>query len=216
MVRVVLLGPPGAGKGTQSHVLKAELGLDLLATGEILRRAADEQTALGRLAQSFMEQGKLVPDKVMIGVIEDALGEIQSTGFLLDGFPRTLAQARALDEMLEQRGLALNAVIFLETEEEKLVERIRGRLLCSRCNASFHTQFCPPAVPDVCDECGHTPLMARSDDDVETLAKRIAVFHKQTEPIIPYYREKALLHTVDGMQTPPAVSKEILNCLKKR
>ncbi len=209
-MRLIFFGPPGSGKGTQAERLRDRLGVPHLSTGDMLRAAVAAGTEVGKQAKAIMEAGDLVPDEVVIGIIADRLDEPDATkGFILDGFPRTIAQAEALDTVLDTKNIAIDRVVELAVEDEALVERISGRFSCAQCGAGYHDTFKPTAKPDVCDSCGSTEFKRRKDDNAETVRDRLANYHSQTAPLLPYYREKGLLSTVDGMADMETVTKEI-------
>jgi adenylate kinase len=198
-MRLILFGPPGCGKGTQAHRLHDRLGLAHLSTGDMLRTAVAAGTETGKRAKAIMEAGELVPDEVVIGIIAERLDEPDAArGFMLDGFPRTLAQARALDALLAEKGMALDRVVELEVDEEVLVERVSGRFACALCGGGYHDRFKPPEVTGVCDMCGGTVFTRREDDRETTVRERLRAYHAQTEPLLPYYRDKGLVVSVDG------------------
>lgn len=197
-MNVVLLGAPGAGKGTQAERIVAEFGLPHISTGEMLRAAVAQDTPLGREAQRHMQAGELVPDEVVVGIIRERLAQPDAAaGFLLDGFPRTLAQAEALDGMLSDAGRRLTHVVVLEVPEQELVERLSGRRMCRDCGKGYHLVFDLPSKPGVCDACGGE-LYQRADDNEETVRNRLVVYARQTEPLIDYYREQGLVSTAYG------------------
>lgn len=197
-LNVVLLGAPGAGKGTQAERIVAQFGLPHISTGEILRAAVAAGTALGRTAQGFMQAGELVPDEVVVGIIRERLAEPDAArGFLLDGFPRTLDQAAALDDMLAAAGRGLTHVVVLDVPEDELIERLSGRRMCRSCGKGYHVIFDPPKQEDVCDACGGE-LYQRADDNPETVRNRLVVYGQQTEPLVAYYTGKDLVCTVYG------------------
>ncbi len=209
-MRVILFGPPGCGKGTQAHRLHDRLGLAHLSTGDMLRAAVAAGTEIGARAKAIMEAGELVPDEVVIGIIAERLDEPDTArGFMLDGFPRTVAQAQALDALLAEKGMALDRVVELEVDDEVLVERISGRFACATCGAGYHDRFKPPAVAGVCDICGGTEFTRRKDDSAETVPERLRAYHAQTAPLLPYYRDKGLLITVDGVADMDGVTESI-------
>lgn len=215
-MRLILLGPPGAGKGTQAERLMAHFGIPQLSTGDMLRAAVAAGSPLGQKAKGIMEAGKLVPDDLMITLIAERIEEDDCRpGFILDGFPRTTAQAEALDEMLGARHMDLDKVIAIEVDEEALVERIAGRFSCSQCGAGYHDKFKRPAVDKVCDACGGTEFTRRKDDNRETVKARLAAYREQTAPIIPYYEAKGRLVRVDGMADIDTVGRSILAALDK-
>jgi len=197
-LNVVLLGAPGAGKGTQAERIAAQFGLPHVSTGEILRAAVAAGTELGRTAQRFMQAGELVPDEVVVGIIRERLAEPDAgRGFLLDGFPRTLEQAAALDDMLAAADRGLTHVVVLDVPEAELIERLSGRRMCRSCGKGYHVVFDPPQKEGVCDACGGE-LYQRADDNEETVRNRLVVYGKQTEPLIAYYTDKGLVRTVFG------------------
>ncbi|MFQ5954275.1 MAG: adenylate kinase [Kiloniellales bacterium] len=209
-MNLVLFGPPGSGKGTQARRLQERHALVQLSTGDMLRAAADAGTALGRQAKSIMEAGELVPDDLMIAMIAERIDQPDcANGFILDGFPRTVTQAEALDTMLAEKGLSLDRVILIEVDEEALIERISGRFSCADCGAGYHDSFRRPKVKGVCDQCGGSRFTRRADDNEATVRSRLAAYHQQTAPILPYYRAKGVLTTVDGMASIDAVTRQI-------
>ncbi len=209
-MNLILLGPPGAGKGTQARRLQESLGIPQLSTGDMLRALAGSGSALGLKAKGFMDAGQLVPDDVMIDMIAERIDRPDCrNGFILDGFPRTLAQAEALDEMLEPLGRELDRVIEMTVDDDALVERITGRFACARCGAGYHETFQRPRQDGVCDECGHTEFVRRADDTSETVRARLEAYHAQTAPLLPYYRKRGILSPVDGMAEIDAVARQI-------
>ncbi len=209
-MNVILLGPPGAGKGTQAKHLASKHGIVQLSTGDMLRAAAAAGTEIGRLAKTIMERGQLVPDEVMVRVVAERIeGLDYKAGILLDGFPRTVRQADALDRLLEERATALDAVIELCVIDEKLVERNVGRLSCATCGEGYHDRFKRPALDGVCDKCAAGTLDRRADDNEATIRSRLAVYRQQTAPLVDYYRRRGDLHSVDGMVAIDDVSRQI-------
>ena len=209
-MRLVLLGPPGAGKGTQAERIRDRYGLAHLSTGDMLREAVAAGTGIGREAKSIMDAGQLVPDELIVRLVEARISQPDcAKGFLLDGFPRTLVQAEALDRLLAERGTRLDAVIEFAVDDEALVERISGRFSCKKCGALYHDRFKPTRVAGVCDVCGGTEFLRRPDDNPETVRARLKAYHEQTAPLLPYYRERGLLITVDAMADIDEVSAEI-------
>jgi len=209
-MNLILLGPPGAGKGTQAKRLESAHGVVQLSTGDMLRAAVASGSALGQQAKKVMEAGQLMPDDIIIRMIEARIGEPDAKrGFVLDGFPRTEAQAVALDEMLGRHGRSLLAVIELGVDEAALIERISGRFTCAKCGAGYHDKFQRPQREGVCDKCGGTEFIRRRDDNAETLKARLEAYRAQTAPIIPYYRNRGLLQRVDGMAAPDDVTRQI-------
>lgn len=197
---LILLGAPGAGKGTQAQRLQDKHGLIQLSTGDMLRAAVAAGTEVGLQAKEVMERGELVSDDIMTRIISDRLDEPDcKNGVILDGFPRTEAQAEALDSMLSDKGLELNAVIEMKTDDAVLVERITGRYTCANCGAGYHDSFLKPAVEGVCDKCGGTEFSRRSDDNADTVVSRLKAYHEQTAPLLPYYQKRGVLKQVDGM-----------------
>ena len=209
-MNIILLGPPGAGKGTQAQRLQADKGMVQLSTGDMLRAAVASGSELGQKAKGIMERGELVPDAMMVGLIEDRIGQPDcAKGFILDGFPRTAAQAKALDTMLAKLGKKLDRVIEMEVDEAALTERIVGRFTCAKCGTGYHDTFKRPKVEGVCDVCGSKEFTRRKDDNAETMKTRMAAYRAQTEPLLPYYRGKGVLRKVDGMATMEEVYRQI-------
>ncbi len=210
---IVLLGPPGAGKGTQARRLSQHLGLAHVATGDLFRRHLQEQTPLGRLAQEYMRKGELVPDSVTIAMVEERLKEPDTLpGVVFDGFPRTVTQAEALDAMLARLGHRVTRAVLIQVPEEVLVERLSGRRTCRAQGHIFHIKYNPPKVPGRCDYDG-SELYQREDDRPETVRRRIQVYWEQTSPVITYYRERGLLVEVDGNQDVEKVTESLLAVL---
>jgi adenylate kinase len=209
-MNLILLGPPGSGKGTQAKRVEQAHGIPQLATGDMLRAATLSGSELGLRVKSIMDSGQLVPDDIIIEMIADRIGQPDCrNGFILDGFPRTLPQAQALDEMLAQRGLRLDHVIEIEVDEGALVDRLAGRFSCQRCGASYNERDNLPKVNGVCDACGACEFVCRADDRPETVKARLNVYHRQTAPILPYYRDRGILRCVDGMAEIDVVAREI-------
>ncbi|MBF0170123.1 MAG: adenylate kinase [Nitrospinae bacterium] len=197
-MRIILLGPPGAGKGTQAKMISQRYGWPQISTGDILRSAVAEQTAMGREAKKFMDAGELVPDEVVIGVINERLTQADcQAGFLLDGFPRTVGQAEALTTALAASGGKIDMVIDLRVEAEELVRRLTGRRICRACGQMFHLEFSPPATEDVCDQCGGE-LYQRADDNEATIMKRFDVYRQQADLLESYYATGGAYHRLDG------------------
>ena len=194
-MNLILMGAPGAGKGTQSAKISEKYQIPAIATGDILRGAIKEGTELGKAAKSYIDAGQLVPDEVVIGIIKEYLAsDVCKNGFILDGFPRSIPQAEALDAM----GVQIDVVLSIEVEDEKIIERMSGRRVCS-CGASYHVAYNPPKTEGVCDKCG-AALYIRADDAAETVKNRLETFHAQTEPLKDYYSKKGLLVTVQGQE----------------
>lgn len=213
-MQVIFMGLPGAGKGTQAERIVSEFGIPHISTGDMFRAAIAEQTELGMKAKSFMDQGQLVPDEVTIGIVRERLQKPDSAkGFLLDGFPRTLAQAEALDAMLSELGRDIDVVINLHVKRESLMARLTGRWICKSCGATYHVVFNPPKQEGVCDKCGGE-LYQRSDDKEDVVATRLDVNIKQSEPILAYYESKGLLKTVEGEQPIDTVYEQIASILR--
>lgn len=193
-MNLVLMGPPGAGKGTQGEILVKKLGINTISTGVMLRTAIKEQTEIGKIAEQYINHGKLVPDDVIVSIVKERLSQPDcAKGFILDGFPRTTAQAKALTET----GIKIDKVLFLEVDDDVIVERLSSRRECSKCGAPYSTIFNKPAVEGKCDKC-HGDLIQRADDNPDTIMHRLDVYHEQTEPIKHYYAEQGLLVTADG------------------
>jgi adenylate kinase len=205
-VNIILLGPPGAGKGTQAARLEAERGMVQLSTGDMLRAAVAQGTPVGLKAKVVMEAGELVSDAIVSALIGERLDAIGDRGAIFDGYPRTAAQAEALDFLLDERGRMLDYVIELEVDEESLVERITGRFSCASCGAPYHDKYKLPAVEGVCDVCGSGEFKRRPDDNEETVRTRLAEYRAKTAPILPYYEERGLVRRVDGMASVEAVA----------
>ena len=209
-MNLILLGPPGAGKGTQAKRLAQTHGLVQLATGDMVRAAIASGSELGRRIKAIYDAGQLVPDDIIIQMIAERIGQPDSArGFILDGFPRTVPQAEALDAVLAERGQALDHVILIEVDEAALVDRIAGRFTCQGCGASYHERYRRPQVEGVCDVCGGTDLVHRADDRPEAVKTRFEVYRRQTEPILPYYRARGILRTVNGMADIDEVTRQI-------
>ena len=205
-MRVVFLGPPGSGKGTQAQILAQKLGIPQVSTGDLLREAVSDNTPTGRKAKVYMDKGELVPDSIVIDLVRERIKDEHQ--FILDGFPRNVQQTERLDELLSQMQLPLNSVMNIEVPLPKLVERLSGRLTCSQCNAIFHVQYNPPKKEGICDVCGGQ-LYQRSDDTEAAITQRFETYKKQTEPVITHYKEKGTLINVDGTRTIEEISRDI-------
>ncbi len=213
-MRLILLGPPGAGKGTQAKRLIERYGIPQISTGDILRAAVREGTELGRKAKQYMDAGQLVPDEVVIGIIRERLKEADcAKGFILDGFPRTVPQAEALKSVLAELGQALDHVVSIEVPDEDLVERLTGRRTCRSCGAMYHIKFSPPKQEGICDRCGGE-LYQRDDDREETIRARLKVYHEQTAPLVEFYEREGLLRRIDGVGSVDEIYRRILGVLE--
>ncbi|MBC9248080.1 adenylate kinase [Paracoccus sp. 11-3] len=212
-INIILLGPPGAGKGTQARILVEERGLVQLSTGDMLRAARTSGTEMGNRVAEVMDRGQLVTDEIVIGLIREKLSE-GGNGFIFDGFPRTLAQSDALGHLLEETGMTLDAVVEMRVEDEALVRRITGRFTCGNCGEVYHDETRPTKEPGVCDVCGSTDLRRRADDNEESLKTRLLEYYKKTSPLIGYYYAKNKLKSVDGLAEVDTVAAEINSVLK--
>ena len=208
-MNIILLGPPGAGKGTQAARLESARGMVQLSTGDMLRAAVAQGTPIGMKAKAIMDAGELVSDAIVSALIGERLDAIGDSGAIFDGYPRTRAQAEALDFLLGERGRRLDHVIELEVEEEALVERITGRFSCCNCGAPYHDKFKLPKAEGVCDVCGANEFRRRPDDNEQTVRTRLAEYRAKTAPILPYYEERGLVRRVDGMASPEEVGAAI-------
>lgn len=214
-MNLILLGPPGAGKGTQAKKLTDERGLVQLSTGDMLRAEVASGSPLGVEAKKVMDAGQLVSDAIVIGMIDKRTDQPDcAKGFVLDGFPRTEPQAEALDAMLAKKGKKIDAVIELAVDEAALIERISGRFTCAKCGTGYHDTFHRPKKDGICDKCGSTEFVRRADDNAETVKARLVAYRKQTAPILPYYKAKGLLHSVDGMADMSEVARQIDQVLR--
>lgn len=212
-MRVIFLGPPGVGKGTQADFIAKKFSIQKLSTGDLLRESVDRRTALGNEAKLFMERGELVPDNVVIGLVEEKLVSPEcGNGFLLDGFPRTVAQADKLSSFLEGNGEAIDRVVNFSLPKADIIERISGRRSCPKCKAVYHLKSIPPKKEGVCNEC-EMPLMQRNDDKPETIQSRLVVYQKQTEPLIQYYKDRGILSELDGSGVVSAVQERLVALL---
>ena len=212
---ILLMGPPGAGKGTQAERLIREYGIPQISTGDMFRAAVKSGTPLGKEAKSYMDKGALVPDSVTVGIVKERLAQEDcKDGWILDGFPRTTAQAASLDSILHEMGISLTAVLGINANREDLVKRVSGRLVCRKCSASFHRDFRPPKQQGVCDNCGGE-LYQRADDNEKTIRSRLAVYHEQTKPLIDYYKMSGCYVDIDGDQSMDEVFSDIKGSLAK-
>jgi adenylate kinase len=208
-VNLILLGPPGAGKGTQAKRLEEKYGLVQLSTGDMLRAERKSGSELGRKVQAIMDRGELVSDAIIIDLIASRIDGLAGRGFILDGFPRTVPQAEALDRMLREKGLRLDHVIEITVDEDALIDRIVGRYTCARCGATFNDRYHRPRVEGVCDVCGSREFIRRADDNPQTMRARLAAYRDQTAPILPCYQKAGILRRVDGMAPIDEVTQEI-------
>ena len=212
---ILLMGPPGAGKGTQAEKLIREYGIPQISTGDMFRAAVKSGTALGKEAKSYMDKGALVPDSVTVGIVKERLAQDDcKKGWILDGFPRTTAQASALDAILHDLGIQLTAVLDFNVNRDDLVKRVSGRLVCRQCGASFHTEFRPPKQEGVCDNCGGE-LYQRADDNEVTVRERLAVYDTSTKPLIDYYKVSGRYYEINGDQSMDKVFADVQAALKK-
>ena len=213
-MRIILFGPPGCGKGTQADFIVEYLGIAHLSTGDMLREAVRAKTKTGNMAKKIMDSGALVPDEVVVGIISDRLEQQDcSDGFVLDGFPRTLPQARALDKLLAKKEMSITRVVEIQVPDEVLVERITGRFACAKCGMGYHKRFKKTISEGRCDVCRGSDFQIRKDDNKETVQGRLQNYHSQTSPLLPYYDEMGLLSTVDGMSEIQEVRAVIHNVL---
>jgi adenylate kinase len=209
-MNLILLGPPGAGKGTQAEAISKKFGLVQLSTGEMLRQAVKAGSPVGLEASAIMEAGGLVPDRIVIKIISDRIAAPDcAKGFILDGFPRTLKQAAALDELLIAQHKKIDAVIEIKVDDKVLIDRIAGRYMCANCGAGYHDTNCRPKVEGVCDRCGSKGFVRRADDNAETVKNRLMAYYRETAPLIGYYFAKGKLKTVDGMAAISEVSRQV-------
>ena len=213
---LVLLGPPGAGKGTQARKLEEAFGLVQLSTGDLLRAAVAAGTDAGKQAKAVMEAGALVSDDIVIAILRDRLAEPDcANGVILDGFPRTTVQAEALDGLMQEIGQTITAAISLDVEDDAMIERISGRYTCAGCGEGYHDSFKKPATEGVCDNCGGTEMTRRADDNAETVGQRLKAYHAQTAPLIAYYDGKGVLQRVDAMGQIDAITREMGSIVQK-
>ncbi|NMB97994.1 MAG: adenylate kinase [Clostridiaceae bacterium] len=212
-MRLVLLGAPGAGKGTQADVLKEKLGIPHISTGDIFRSNIKNNTELGKKAKEYIDKGLLVPDEITVNIVKNRLkGEDCKAGFILDGFPRTIPQAEFLDRILSELNISLDYVLNIHVSDEDLVKRLSGRRVCPKCGKSYHITYNPPLREDICDECG-SKLIQRDDDKEETVINRLKTYHQQTEPLIEYYKNKGKLVTAIGQEEIEDTTKEVMKVL---
>jgi adenylate kinase len=213
-MNLMLFGAPGAGKGTQAKFLIEKYGIPQISTGDILRAAIADKTDMGMEAKKFMDEGKLVPDSTIIGIIKDRLAEDDcKNGFILDGFPRTLPQAEALNDLMKEMGISLDKVISLNVPDELIVGRVTGRKVCNKCGASFHVEFNPPKEEGVCDYCGGE-LITRKDDNAETVKSRLGAYHEQTAPLIDFYTNMGVMVELDGTKDVAEVTADMIAAIE--
>ncbi len=213
-MNIVFLGPPGAGKGTQAKILIERYGIPQISTGDMLREHRAKGTELGKKAQEYMDKGQLVPDEIILGMVKERLSQPDcQKGFILDGFPRTVAQAEALDKLLEEMGKKLDFALALIVPDELLVERLTGRRTCKSCGMMYHIKYKPPKVDNKCDVCGGE-LYQRPDDNEETVRNRLKVYHESTAPLIEYYRKKGILREIDGSKSIEEITQQIIQILE--
>ena len=211
---VIIMGPPGAGKGTQAEILAKEFALPHISTGDIFRSAVKEGTEMGKKAKEYMDKEHLVPDEIVVGIVKERLSRPDcKEGAILDGFPRTVNQAEALDEVLRELGMKIDAVICIDADEDELIARLTGRRVCRNCGATYHVRFNPPRVRNICDHCSGE-LYQRSDDSIDTVKERFAVYKKQTLPMFDYYRDKYPVINIDGSKQIDEVYDDIRSSLK--
>ncbi|MCR4394220.1 MAG: adenylate kinase [Dehalococcoidales bacterium] len=213
-MKIILLGAPGAGKGTQAGLISQKLNLAHIATGDLVRQAIEIGTELGRTAKSYMEKGQLVPDEITVRMVMDRItADDCKNGIVLDGFPRNLQQARALDQALETQKNGIDAVIYIKVSEEELLKRLGGRWICRRCQTPYHEIYSPPKVAGICDKCGGE-LYQRPDDNINTIKKRLEVYFNETAPLVDYYKQKGKLIEVDGEGSMEEINERIVSVLQ--
>jgi adenylate kinase len=213
-MNIVFLGPPGAGKGTQAKILIERYGIPQVSTGDMLREHRAKGTELGKKAQEYMDKGQLVPDEIILGMVKERLSQPDcQKGFILDGFPRTVAQAEALDKLLSEMGKKLDFALALIVPDDLLVERLTGRRTCKNCGMMYHIKYKPPKVEGKCDVCGGE-LYQRPDDNEETVRNRLKVYHEQTAPLIEYYKNKGILREIDGSKSIEEITQQLISILE--
>ena len=212
--RIILMGPPGGGKGTQAKRIQERYGIIQLSTGDMLRAAVAAGTAVGKQAKAVMDAGKLVSDEILVAMIAERIAQPDCVnGFILDGFPRTTPQAEALDNLLADKGMNLDKVVEVAVPDERLIERITGRFTCAKCGEGYHDKFKQPKKPGVCDICGNAEFSRRADDNAETVKARLKAYHAQTAPLLPYYEKKGLLMVIDGDRDMDVVTADLIKIL---
>ena len=212
--RIILMGPPGGGKGTQAKRIQERYGIVQLSTGDMLRAAVAAGTAVGKQAKAVMDAGKLVSDDILVAMIAERISQPDcQNGFILDGFPRTTPQAEALDKLLVDKGMTLDKVVEVAVPDERLIERITGRFTCAKCGDGYHDKFKQPKKSGVCDVCGSTDFARRADDNAETVKARLKAYHAQTAPLLPYYEKKGLLMVIDGDRDMDVVTADLIKIL---
>lgn len=213
-MRIVFLGPPGAGKGTQAETISREKKLPHISSGNLLREAVETDTETGRKAREYIEKGLLVPDQIVVDIIKDRIVKDDcKDGFILDGFPRTVSQAKVLDEMLKQLGNKLDLVFYFSVSEESVILRLSGRRICSSCGANYHIKFVPSSKDGICDKCGGK-LYQRADDKLETVSERLRVYHDQTEDLVEYYKKNGILKEIIAYANIKVITKNIFDAIK--
>jgi len=208
-MNIILIGPPGSGKGTQAKLLEERHNMKQLSSGDMLRAAVSEGTEIGQKAKSYMEAGELVPDELVVEIVTDQIEKLGDTGFILDGFPRNVHQAEVLDRMLDKRGRNIDRVLVVEVSDDLLVDRVAGRYTCANCGEGYHDKFKQPEQDGVCDKCGSTEFIRRPDDNPDTVRNRLAVYHEQTKPLVDYYKEQGKVRVIDGEQPIEEVTKAL-------
>jgi len=208
-MNIILIGPPGSGKGTQAKLLEDRHNMKQLSSGDMLRAAVSEGSEIGKQAKSYMEAGELVPDDLVVEIVTDQIEKLGDKGFILDGFPRNVHQAEVLDRMLGQRDRTIDRVLVIEVDDDLLVERVAGRYTCANCGEGYHDTFKQPEKEGVCDKCGSTEFIRRPDDNPDTVRNRLAVYHEQTKPLIDYYKEQGKVRIADGEQPIEDVTKAL-------
>ena len=213
-MNIIMLEPPGAGKGTQSKMIADKFGIPHISTGDIFRKAIKEKTPLGEKAVNYLEKGLLVPDEIVVGIVENRLKESDcSNGFVLDGFPRTMDQVKGLQDFMENANIKLDYVVNINVDKQALIERFTGRRMCQSCGATFHIKYNPPKTQDICDKCGSN-LIIRKDDEIETVEKRLEVYEESTAPLIDFYKSENLLLDIDGSKHIDDVFQDIHSRLR--